>query len=852
MPDYKLEIRKLQQVLYDNAIAYDKMNHSDIEAQHKQALKDKAYENSKPLIMKLAMLEQADRNNSNESLEEIDNKVQAIMKTDIPVFVVGRMDRDKVARVFGSINPNDPEAANKDDLENYKIGINNAIAWVEETKLKQKYYDEYENEFESYPVEKKASLKGNELRLDRTRFVEEKFAKAEFAKFNNELPEEKRLKGEDYTKYENDFLEVWTMNQAVKEIDYKNGLSTKEIFDMALTASGNVALGQERVDMLNAWSAKTIQNKAYGTVPTDKSGAIARSYYFLYNFDGTEDAEIENQTMVDNLNSDDPEVHAAEYKRLCTKYINKVLAIPDELFMPKTDEEAAKILEDHYPEMYLAFEVQHFLEGLKGEYQIPDEIREALNHKTALYQENISKYLEKFPEQANPEQAKVNFIRKVGAETIVKSMSGGYPHSFRAEEQPKIMASVTASLKEEVFGQNAEPTKSNPEKYDGLAFDGNFVPELSADVKNKRKALVNTIMQGLKGKNLISPTAEVKLFDKNHQAFEHRDAVSFSEDDKCTVEVFEPGEPVGKVIPVSMDKNNKVVFEKAKVVSQVRDLTYIAQTPKQMTAELEKLQKLIKATDPFYVWSNSDEFANVRDSIGAVIKAQKAMGDNPNMKQIREYNTVKQKFENMCDKYLEVKADKLKDKTDDERGQMRYNIIKSMKSILSGEHTNKYMLSYPAFKSYANSYSKVTNFRSKAENLQNDVFKGRVEGDEFNNNLKELVDLTKSLYSNLTAVTQENKTADLVALSKMALPVSNILDAARNKTLKENLFTDQDLTELQTIKKVCQQANMKVAEDIKDAPGLMEAIQKYEERQKAGPAKAQEKPQIEQGGPGLK
>ena len=105
-------------------------------------------------------------------------------------------------------------------------------------------------------------------------------------------------------------------------------------------------------------------------------------------------------------------------------------------------------------------------------------------------------------------------------------------------------------------------------------------------------------------------------------------------------------------------------------------------------AELTKLREVLKKSDPFYV-RNSPEFNQLMDSLDKTVRFQRDM----NKAMTKPAGSLAQLYADLdakVDAYLRMKPDKMKLRTDaDERGHLRLDTIRSLKSLTKAEHAGR-------------------------------------------------------------------------------------------------------------------------------------------------------------------
>ena len=105
-------------------------------------------------------------------------------------------------------------------------------------------------------------------------------------------------------------------------------------------------------------------------------------------------------------------------------------------------------------------------------------------------------------------------------------------------------------------------------------------------------------------------------------------------------------------------------------------------------AELTKLREVLKKSDPFYV-RNSPEFNQLMASLDKTVRFQR----DPEKAKQKPAGTLGQLYAELdakVDAYLRMKPDKMKQRTDaDERGHLRLDTIRSLKSLTKAEHAAK-------------------------------------------------------------------------------------------------------------------------------------------------------------------
>ena len=89
----------------------------------------------------------------------------------------------------------------------------------------------------------------------------------------------------------------------------------------------------------------------------------------------------------------------------------------------------------------------------------------------------------------------------------------------------------------------------------------------------------------------------------------------------------------------------------------------------------------------------------MKKKLGKLIEAQQKLGDDPKAEDLEKLQKGYMELEQSCDEYLRVKKDKLatkeKNKEYDERGALRYNIVSSLKNMLSDGKSLEMIRRYP-------------------------------------------------------------------------------------------------------------------------------------------------------------
>ena len=130
----------------------------------------------------------------------------------------------------------------------------------------------------------------------------------------------------------------------------------------------------------------------------------------------------------------------------------------------------------------------------------------------------------------------------------------------------------------------------------------------------------------------------------------------------------------------------KLETGKPTITTRVRDLNTVRSTTQLHVQELEKIQQILKQSDPFYV-KNSPQFKPMMTALDNAVKFhrhQQGFDAGARQQMTELYRDLNEKV----DAYLAVKTEKLRERTDDERGQLRFNVVSSLKSLLGDRHVN--------------------------------------------------------------------------------------------------------------------------------------------------------------------
>lgn len=152
--------------------------------------------------------------------------------------------------------------------------------------------------------------------------------------------------------------------------------------------------------------------------------------------------------------------------------------------------------------------------------------------------------------------------------------------------------------------------------------------------------------------------------------------------------IYKGNSCIGMSQEISLD-GGKITLSKPKVCSTPRDFEKDVKDFGGQLQILKDLQNDLAYTDPFYV-INSPEFREVKGALSSVIKLQENLVNKVGFDNIGDLKEAYKNLDDKLNKYLEVKADKIKARDDgDERGQLRVNVIKSLKSITSQDHIER-------------------------------------------------------------------------------------------------------------------------------------------------------------------
>ncbi|MCQ2423803.1 MAG: hypothetical protein MJ088_02775 [Clostridia bacterium] len=195
---------------------------------------------------------------------------------------------------------------------------------------------------------------------------------------------------------------------------------------------------------------------------------LARTYFYFYDYSGTEEAQRSNQKMTDRLHSDLPEDREYQ-KEFAREIINKMLAVPDEKLCPKNLEEAAALYrEDHYL-MRAMFTAESFLGTMNNDYDIPDDIRDAVLHKSGLLQQNVMRYASMFKMAASEHYGDMALVNEIDADELAHTAE-------HVKNDPELMMALleyTAARKDVGSDAYLGDTHVLPDggKYDGLRLE---------------------------------------------------------------------------------------------------------------------------------------------------------------------------------------------------------------------------------------------------------------------------------------------------------------------------------------------------------------------------------------------
>lgn len=143
---------------------------------------------------------------------------------------------------------------------------------------------------------------------------------------------------------------------------------------------------------------------------------------------------------------------------------------------------------------------------------------------------------------------------------------------------------------------------------------------------------------------------------------------------------------MGKIEPIRLAQDGKAPggvtlnVGKASIVTRQVDLAQARTSAKAHIQELEKVQQVLKQSDPFYV-KNSPQFKPMMDALDNVVRFHRNRQgfDNASRQQMAESY---RRLNETVDAYLAVKTEKLRERTDDSRGQLRFDVVRSLKTML--------------------------------------------------------------------------------------------------------------------------------------------------------------------------
>ncbi len=220
------------------------------------------------------------------------------------------------------------------------------------------------------------------------------------------------------------------------------------------------------------------------------------------------------------------------------------------------------------------------------------------------------------------------------------------------------------------------------------------------------------------GPDVIPETAEVEYYSTNSEKLTEAQAhAAINDNKKVVMQVYGGLAPAGRGYLLSQ-KDGKLQRTNAQIATRVTDMTHTndktkeVKTPNEQLTMLKAMQKLLKGTDPFYVWTNSSKFDDVKKGLNKIIEIQTAIGPNPNEKQVQVLMNEYKKFDQTCKDYVDMKTDKLKGARENneynERGEMRYNIVKSLRTLLTPKQVNDVCLNYDQHREFTSRYMQAT------------------------------------------------------------------------------------------------------------------------------------------------
>lgn len=276
------------------------------------------------------------------------------------------------------------------------------------------------------------------------------------------------------------FERLWKVNQAIKEQSFKYAKTSEQILDICTNPKYKKQYDDARgIGEFIAGEDRKAKELTKDTTGSKLPQSLCRVYDSMLDYSGTEDAKKRNKETLDKLQSSGPEADAFK-RQFLMDTVNRILSWDDEDLMPKNDEEAAEFIRDNYYDCKLLFDAEAVGSELKN-YSFPKETRDALRHKTYMYQDYIAPYLQKFAAQSMEDYMFYNMFSGMPAGDIGPLAATSRVHSLDVNDF------VSVSQISDAVESSMKADKERPNKqYDGLLLtEKNFIQDKPLDYIKK-------------------------------------------------------------------------------------------------------------------------------------------------------------------------------------------------------------------------------------------------------------------------------------------------------------------------------------------------------------------------------
>ncbi len=439
--------------------------------------KDEKYKYIQHAVIELCLTIQAKneakKTGFKKSQEDISTEAAELANSDVVGYYFGRKKAGpELFRAFLGIDENGDSTEVSKALQ--KKELTNLMGWMNEYAAKKSggYYDYADTQMENEPSAVGDDNMPLEVSIEKTQIVEKAYADNFFTNTWRKAPIQ-GLTDDERNNLRTQFTELWNLVGAIKEIDYSLKINPTDLYNNVVKGKYTNVEGKDPQaaekfkTSIAALEKKALGNK--GIVSQEKAKAISGSYYYLFDYSDNPNAGKENRQTIKNLLSDDPNVVTAERRKLYQKAINMVLSIPEAAFTPNTDVEAMTNYEQYYHAINVAIDMSSMLTagGLEQEVTLPENIKEALEHKSKLAQEFSKSYISKYKILTDPRLAKINFLSSFSNEVLTELAGDSKYHDLSKEDKELVKEVMNIKQIQEEVVDETETDK----KFDGLQID---------------------------------------------------------------------------------------------------------------------------------------------------------------------------------------------------------------------------------------------------------------------------------------------------------------------------------------------------------------------------------------------